>query len=80
MLFRSGSNIFNILFVLGISGTVNPLTTGNQFIVDVLVMLAITVLLFALSLKGKLGKVHGIVLILCYAGYLAYLITRTLIA
>ncbi len=75
-----GSNIFNILFVLGISGTVNPLTTGNQFIVDVLVMLAITILLFALALKGKLGKVHGIVLILCYAGYLAYLITRTLVA
>ena len=75
-----GSNIFNILFVLGIAGTVNDLTTGNQFIVDVLVMLAITILLFILSLKGKLGKAHGIVLVLCYAGYLAYLITRTLIA
>ena len=75
-----GSNIFNVLFVLGIAGTVNPLTTGNQFIVDVLVMLAITILLFILSLKGKLGKAHGIVLVLCYASYLAYLITRTLIA
>lgn len=75
-----GSNIFNILFILGIAGTVNPLTTGNQFIVDVLVMLGIAVLLFFLSLKGKLGKAHGIVLVLCYASYLAYLITRTLIA
>ena len=75
-----GSNIFNILFVLGIAGTVNPLTTGNQFIVDVLVMLGITVLLFFLSLKGKLKRAHGIVLISCYVAYLAYLITRTLIA
>jgi cation:H+ antiporter len=75
-----GSNIFNILFVLGISGTVNPLTTGNQFIVDVLVMLGITILLFFLSLKGKLVKAHGIVLICCYVAYLAYLITRTLVA
>ena len=75
-----GSNIFNILFVLGMAGTVNPLTTGNQFIVDVLVMLAITILLFFLSLKGKLTRVHGIVLVSCYVGYLSYLITRTLIA
>ena len=75
-----GSNIFNILFILGIAGTVNPLTTGNQFIVDVLVMLAVTVLLFIFSLSGKLKKWHGIIFISCYALYLAYLIIRTLIA
>ena len=75
-----GSNIFNILFVLGISGVVNPLTTGNQIIVDLLVMLGITVLLFVLSLGGKLGKKQGVVLLSCYVLYLAYLITRTVIA
>lgn len=75
-----GSNIFNILFILGIAGTVNPLTTGNQFIVDVLVMLGITVLLFVLSLGGKLGRKQGIVLVSCYGMYLAYLITRTVIS
>ena len=75
-----GSNIFNILFILGIAGTVNPLTTGNQFIVDVLVMLGITVLLFLLSLGGKLGKKQGIVLVSCYVIYLAYLIIRTVIS
>lgn len=75
-----GSNIFNILFILGIAGTVNPLTTGNQFIVDVLVMFGITVLLFLLSLGGKLGKKQGIVFVSCYVLYLAYLITRTIIA
>lgn len=74
-----GSNIFNILFILGIAGTVNPLTTGNQIIVDLLVMLGITVLLFLLSLKGKLGKYQGIILISCYVIYVGYLITRTLI-
>lgn len=75
-----GSNIFNILFVLGISGSVNPLTTGNQIIVDLLVMLGITILLFVLSLGGKLGKKQGVVLLSCYVLYLAYLITRTVIA
>ena len=75
-----GSNIFNILFILGIAGTVNPLTTGNQIVVDLLVMLGVTLLLFVLSLKGKLGKKQGIILISCYVLYLAYLITRTVIA
>lgn len=75
-----GSNIFNILFILGIAGTVNPLTTGSQIVVDLLVMLGVTLLLFVLSLKGKLGKKQGIILLACYLGYLAYLITRTIIA
>ena len=75
-----GSNIFNILFILGIAGAVNPLTTGSQIIVDLLVMLGITILLFALSLKGKLGKTQGIILLSCYASYLTYLIVRTVIA
>lgn len=75
-----GSNIFNILFILGIAGTVNPLTTGGQIVVDLLVMLGVSLLLFVLSLKGKLGKTQGIILLSCYIGYLAYLITRTVIA
>ena len=75
-----GSNIFNILFILGIAGTVNPLTTGNQFIVDVLIMLGITVLLFLFSLSGKLGRAKGIIFVSCYVIYLAYLIIRTVAA
>lgn len=75
-----GSNIFNILFILGIAGTVNPLTTGGQIVVDLLVMLGVSLLLFILSLKGKLGKAQGVILLSCYIGYLAYLITRTVIA
>lgn len=74
-----GSNIFNMLFVLGISATVNPLTTGRQVLVDVFVMLGITVLLFIFSLSGKLRRVHGIVLLSCYVLYLTYLILRTVL-
>ena len=76
-----GSNIFNCLFVLGISATVNPLTTGtgNQILVDVFVMLGITVMLFAFSLSGKLRKYHGWILLGCYLLYLVYLVLRTLL-
>lgn len=75
-----GSNIFNIVFVLGISATINPLSTGSQIIVDALVMMSITILAFVLSLKGKLKRSDGIILLCLYGGYLAYLITRTVLA
>ena len=74
-----GSNIFNMLFVLGISATVNPLTTGNQVLVDVFFMLAVTVLLFVFCLRGKLRKAHGFVLLGLYVLYLVYLVLRTLL-
>ena len=76
-----GSNIFNMLFVLGISSTVNPLTTGtgNQILVDVFVMLGITVMLFVFSLSGKLRKAHGFVLLGCYLVYLVYIVLRTIL-
>ena len=73
-----GSNIFNMLFVLGISATVNPLTTGSQVLVDVFFMLAVTVLLFVFCLRGKLRRPHGIVMLALYVLYLVYLVLRTL--
>ena len=73
-----GSNIFNMLFVLGISATVNPLTTGSQVLVDVFFMLAITVLLFVFCLRGKLRRSNGIVMLVLYVLYLVYLILRTI--
>ena len=74
-----GSNIFNSLFVLGIASTVHPLTTGNQVLVDVFVMLGVTVILFVFSISGKLSKTHGWVLLACYLVYLVYLVLRTLL-
>ena len=72
-----GSNIFNILFVLGISATVNPLTTGNEIVVDLIVMMVVTLLLFGFALTKKLNKKMGIIFIGIYVLYLTYLILRT---
>ncbi|MCH5160373.1 MAG: calcium/sodium antiporter [Clostridiales bacterium] len=74
-----GSNIFNSLFVLGISATVNPLTTDSQVLIDAFFMLGITVMLFVFALSGKLRKAHGFVLLGCYVFYLTYLILRTVL-
>lgn len=74
-----GSNIFNALFVLGIAGVVNPLTSGGQLIVDAIVMIVATLVVFLFSLKGKLKRLDGAIFLTMYVGYLAYLITRTLL-
>ena len=72
-----GSNIFNILFVLGISATVNPLTTGSQIVIDLIVMMSITILLFGFALTKKLDKKMGFIFLTIYVLYLTYLILRT---
>ncbi|MCQ2742410.1 MAG: calcium/sodium antiporter [Bacilli bacterium] len=74
-----GSNIFNILFVLGIGSVVNPLTVGNQIWIDLVAMSASAVLLFAFAFTGKLRKWQGWVFVALYAGYVAYLVTRTIV-
>lgn len=73
-----GSNIFNILFVLGIAGTVNPLTTGSQVIIDAVVMMVATIVVFIFALPGKIKRSGGIALLCMYGAYLAYLIVRTI--
>lgn len=73
-----GSNIFNILFVLGLSAVVNPLTTGNEIVIDLVVMMASALLLFGISLTKKIDRKIGIIFIIFYLMYLTYLVLRTL--
>ena len=73
-----GSNIFNILFVLGISATVCPLTSGNEIFFDLIVMCFATILLFTLAFNQKIGKKTGILFLCLYCIYVSYLIIRTI--
>ncbi len=71
-----GSNIFNILFVLGISALVSPspIIFQNTFIIDGIVAIAAAVVLWLLALKSKkVGKVGGVTMLVLYGGYFAYL-------
>lgn len=73
-----GSNLFNILFVLGIAGTINPLTTGSQIVFDLAFMMIVTVALVLFSLNKKLSKREGFIFLSLYVLYLTYLVLRTL--
>ena len=71
-----GSNIFNILFIAGLSSCVYPLPfVIDKNLVDALVALAAAVLLFVLALlpKRKIGKIGGIIMLTCFIGYYVYL-------
>ncbi|MBM7604908.1 cation:H+ antiporter [Metabacillus crassostreae] len=72
-----GSNIFNILFVLGAASVVSPLAVDSKIFIDVLLMIIITVVLLVFSRTGfRIGKREGVFLIISYIVYMAYILMR----
>lgn len=65
-----GSNIFNILFILGISAMVAPLAVSAQLVKwDVPIMIGVSVLFLILASNGRIDRIDGILL---FAGIIAY--------
>ena len=71
-----GSNIFNILFVLGTVSILKPINVlPSLLLVDGVVMLVLTILFLVFATrKYNVNKWEGIMLIACYVGYMAWLI------
>lgn len=70
-----GSNIFNILFVVGTSALITPVVYASNFLVDSIVCIVTMILLWLCVFRNrKLGRAGGAVMLLCYAGYFVYLI------
>ena len=72
-----GSNVFNILFVLGIAATISPITFIFENIIDILILtiFSLIVLYFGFT-KHKIDRKEGIIMLLLYVAYLAYIIIR----
>ena len=69
-----GSNIFNILFVVGTSALITPIVYASNFLVDSIVCIVTMILLWLCVFRNrKLGRAGGTVMLLCYAGYFVYL-------
>jgi cation:H+ antiporter len=70
----AGSNILNILFVAGTTCLIRPIPFNGAYLVDSLVAVLAVILLFAFSIgKKKLTKTGGVVMLVVYAGYFAYI-------
>ena len=72
-----GSNLFNILLVLGLAATINPIAMSMSAFIDIVFMVLITLLLYMFMKKdNSLVKKQGIILVVLYIAYMAYTIMR----
>lgn len=70
-----GSNIFNILFVVGTTALITPVAFAPKFVIDAFICIGATVLLWlGVVRKKKLTRALGITMLICYAGYFVYLL------
>jgi cation:H+ antiporter len=72
-----GSNIFNIFWILGFSAVINPLPFSKDSVIDIIMTIVASLILFLIMFIGKKHTVErwqGVIMILIYIGYVAYLI------
>lgn len=72
-----GSNVFNILMVLGIAATVSPIAFLTENVIDIVVLLVFSLITWVLCVtQKKLSKKEGILMLVLYTIYLVYICIR----
>jgi cation:H+ antiporter len=72
-----GSNIFNILLVLGIASAISPIAFITENMIDIIILIAFSILvwLFAWT-KKEIRRTEGIIMLLAYLGFMIYICLR----
>ena len=72
-----GSNIFNIVFILGFSALISPMTVDILAIIDTIAVIGVSALTLGFAATGKkINRVEGAIMIAAYVGYFAYMFVR----
>lgn len=72
-----GSNIFNILLILGVSGVICPMTVSNSYVYDIAILLVVSVLAFIpIARSERVSRGLGCSMIAVYILYMVYLFVR----
>ena len=72
-----GSNIFNILLILGVAGTISPMEFIMENVIDIAILTAASLLIYVFSwTKERIDRKEGIVMLAMYASYLVYICIR----
>lgn len=72
-----GSNIFNILLILGVSSVIHPMDVSQTYLYDIgILILTMLAVYLPIAKTKKVGRGTGIVMVLCYVVYTVYLILR----
>ena len=73
-----GSNIFNVLFILGVSAAIVPLVVAQQLVrFDVPVMIGVSLLLYLMGMDGEIGRLDGALLAAGVISYTVFLIRKS---
>lgn len=72
-----GSNIFNILFILGASSALTPINVAPELFIDTIILIIVSILIFLFAFTKKItNRLEGVVCVLLYIAYTAYIILR----
>ncbi|MCI5856229.1 MAG: calcium/sodium antiporter [Agathobacter sp.] len=72
-----GSNLFNIMFILGMSSVISPLTVLSESVIDAVILLLSSIILFVFArTKHSMNRGEGAACMLMYAAYTIYLFIR----
>lgn len=72
-----GSNIFNILFVLGVAASISPIAFIMENVIDIVILIVMSAVVWVFAWKKQeLSKKDGIIMLIMYAVYLVYICMR----
>ena len=74
-----GSNIFNLMLILGVSATINPITVNYAAVVDLAILLFVSVVTLVFSLTKKISRAEGAIMVALYFGTMAFAIVRDMV-
>lgn len=74
-----GSNVFNILMILGVAASLSPISFLTENIIDIAILLVFSLITWVMCwTKGKLGKKEGFFMVALYVGYVVYICYRAM--
>ena len=71
-----GSNIFNLLFILGISGAIHPITVNLASVTDLAVLVVVSIITMIFARTKNIGRIEGAVMVLIYAADVVFAVLR----
>ena len=72
-----GSNIFNILMVLGIASSISPIAFMMENVIDIIILVIFSVIVWIMAKSKKMiDRKEGVIMLLLYLAYMVYIIVR----
>lgn len=71
-----GSNIFNLLLILGVSGTIRPMAVNYASVIDLGILIFVSIVTLFFSLTKKISRIEGAVMVMMYIATVVFAIIR----